>query len=99
MPTAFRTSEAEDDLVQIWAFIAERNLRAAEGLLNTINEKCELLAHSPEIGRRRPELDPDLRSFPVGNYVIYYHRVEDGIEVIRVLHAARDVEVIFDDPR
>jgi toxin ParE1/3/4 len=39
----------------------------------------------------------NLRSFPVGSYVIFYRPIEEGIEVIRVLHSARDIEDIFAD--
>ena len=43
------------------------------------------------MGPRRPELGTELRSFAVARYVIYYRPIEGGIEVIRVLHSARDV--------
>jgi plasmid stabilization system protein ParE len=35
------------------------------------------------------------RSSAVGNYVIFYRVREDGIEVVRVLHAARDIPEFF----
>jgi len=38
---------------------------------------------------------PDLRSLPVGNYLIFYMPVEDGIVVVRVLHGMRDVDALF----
>jgi hypothetical protein len=41
---------------------------------------------APEIGRARPELLANLRSFPVGR----------GIEVVRVLHGARDLKPLFE---
>jgi len=54
--------------------------------------------------RIRSELQPNLRSFPCGNYVIYYRPLEGDlqVEIIRVWHGARDVESIlgsqqFDD--
>lgn len=43
---------------------------------------------------RRP-LAADLRSFPFGRYVIFYTPVQDSIDVVRVLHSARDVEASF----
>ncbi len=43
----------------------------------------------------RPELGEGIRSFPSGNYVIFYRTVEGGIEIMRVLHGARDIEKIF----
>ncbi len=68
---------------------------AADRVLNNIDQKCQALAESPGIGRRREELAPDLRSLPVGNHVIFYRVRDDGIEVIRVLHGARDIDAIF----
>ena len=49
------------------------------------------------IGRARKELATDLRSFPFGRYVIFYTPVQDGIDVVRVLHSARDVDAAFDE--
>jgi toxin ParE1/3/4 len=49
------------------------------------------------MGRARGELAPDLRSFPYGRYVIFYAPIEDGIDVVRVLHSARDVDAAFGD--
>jgi toxin ParE1/3/4 len=55
-----------------------------------------LLARMPELGRKRPDLAPDLRGFPIGNYIIFYRPVPDGIQVIRVLHGARDIPELFE---
>ncbi len=49
------------------------------------------------MGRPRPELRPDLRSFPFGNYVIFFRYLEDTLEVVSILHAHRDIERIFDE--
>jgi toxin ParE1/3/4 len=38
---------------------------------------------------------PALRSLAVGNYLIFYLPVEDGIEVVRVLPGMRDIDAIF----
>lgn len=54
-------------------------------------ERCELLASSPRIGRDRSDLRPHTRSFPVGHYVVFFEAVPGGIEVLRVLHGARDI--------
>jgi len=37
----------------------------------------------------------DLRSSPFGRYVIFYTPVHDGIDVVRVLHGARDIDAAF----
>ena len=44
------------------------------------------------MGRARPELRADLRSLPFGAYLILYRVVEDGVEIIRVVHAARNLD-------
>jgi hypothetical protein len=43
---------------------------------------------------RRPA-DSHLRSFSVGNYVVFYRPMQSGVEVVRVIHAARDIGVQF----
>jgi toxin ParE1/3/4 len=50
------------------------------------------------MGRNRPELALALRSFPVGNYIIFYRQIRNGIEVIRVLNAMRDIDALFWGP-
>ncbi len=91
-----RTSQAERDLVAIWSFVGEWNPEAADRLLETIDQKCDTLAQAPQMGRSREDLAPSLRSFPVGDYTIFYRAIEDGIEIMRVLHGARDVYRIFE---
>lgn len=92
-PVITRRPLAFEDLVEIWAFIAEDSERQADRFLATIDSKLRLLAHEPLIGRAREELLPGLRSFPVGRYVLFYVPAEDGIEVVRVLHSARDIDL------
>jgi toxin ParE1/3/4 len=96
MPTVLRTSQAHLDLVEIAFRIAEENPAAADRWLDLVNEKCRLLAQMPELGRKRPDLAPGLRGLPVGNYVIFYRPMKDGIQVIRVLHGARDLPPLFE---
>jgi toxin ParE1/3/4 len=49
------------------------------------------------MGRRRDELLPLLRSFPVDDYLIFYRSIEEGIEILRVVSGYRDLEKLFDD--
>jgi hypothetical protein len=48
--------------------------------------------------RAREPSAPGLRSFPFGRYVIFYVPLDDGIDVVRVLHAAREIDAQFDRP-
>jgi len=90
------TVQAGRDLEEIEAFIALDNPDAAARLLLSIHEKCALISRQPQMGGSRFDLSPDLRGFPVGNYLIFYRPASDGIEVIRVLHGARDIPELFD---
>lgn len=60
-----------------------------------MDEMFKLIATQPLMGRARQAAD--LRSFPFGRYVIFYAPVDGGIDVVRVLHSARDVEAAFGD--
>jgi toxin ParE1/3/4 len=85
------------DLSEIWSYIAEDSQSHADRLALRVDRTFKLLSRRPEIGRRRPELYPELRSLTVGDYVIFYLPMAKGIDVIRVLHGARDIESMFDD--
>ena len=92
-----KSPQAELDLTTIWDFIANDSIKAADALLERIDEAFDMLAQMPRAGRARNDLALNLRSFPVGSYVVYYVPVSDGIEVIRVMSGWRDVDA--DDTR
>jgi len=87
--------EAKQDLASIHRYVASDNRAAADRLIDSLKQKFHLLAAQPLIGQLRPELAPDLRSFCVGNYVIFYRPGRGGIQIARVIHAARDVDSQF----
>jgi toxin ParE1/3/4 len=92
MATAHQTPNAKCDLADVWHFIAPDNLTAADRLIDSIKTALLMLANHPGMGRARKELGPNVRSFPVGNYILYYRAVESGIELLRVIHGARNVQ-------
>jgi toxin ParE1/3/4 len=93
----YRVSDAASaDLEEIWTFIAQDDADAADRLIRTIVSRFPTLASMPHLGRHREELAARLRSFPVGNYVIFYRPMNSGIEVVRVLHGARDFPPLFE---
>jgi len=47
------------------------------------------------MGISRHEIMPSLRSLPVGNYLIFYLPIDDGIEIVRVLPGMRDLDALF----
>lgn len=60
--------------------------------MERLNEAFERLASMPGLGRSQEHRRPDLRSWPVGSYLIFYRPLADGVEVVRVLHGSRDVD-------
>ncbi|WP_291856559.1 type II toxin-antitoxin system RelE/ParE family toxin [Bradyrhizobium sp.] len=92
MPNKFRKlPQADLDLDSIWNFIAADDSRAADRLIDRIGKVFQMLVESPLAGRERSELGRDLRSFPIGNYVVFYVPTSDGIEVIRVMNGRQDI--------
>lgn len=85
------------DLEEIWSHIAEESEDSANKTIAKIIEKFQKLLIFPKIGKERHELFIGLRSFPEGNYIIFYQETAAGIEIVRVLHGSRDLDRIFDE--
>jgi toxin ParE1/3/4 len=86
---------AEEDLKDIWSFVAEDNPGAADRLIDRIYHTFDLLGANPRAGRSREELRRGLRSLPCGNYVVFHNLTKQGIDVARILHGARDLPELF----
>ncbi|MEI6082843.1 MAG: type II toxin-antitoxin system RelE/ParE family toxin [Verrucomicrobiota bacterium] len=86
------TLQAEIDLAELADRIANDDPQAALSILELIEQKSRLLCDYPELGRQRDELASGLRSFPANSYVIFYRIAADELQIIRVLHGARDVQ-------
>lgn len=86
---------AQTDLDEIWLFIADDSPEAADRFHDLLLSKLLLLAQQPLIGRDREDLRPNLKGFPTGNYIIFYRDFSEYIEIVRILHGARDIENIF----
>ncbi len=95
MQVIVKRPKAKTDVVEIWDYIADDSETRADAFIETIDKKFHALVDEPYLGIARDEIEADLRSFPVGRYVIFYRRIPDGIEIIRVLHGARDLNIIF----
>lgn len=89
MPRIERTSRAMTDAVEIWAYIARDSDTAADQLLHQIDDRILDLSRMPESARATPELGEGVRRSSVGRYAIYYRPIADGIQVLRILHGAR----------
>jgi toxin ParE1/3/4 len=94
MRTLVKAPKAESDLIDIWLYVAEDQPVNADRLLDRLNEAALLVAATPGMGVDRPSLCKDLKSFPVGNYILYYRVKVDVLELVRVLSASREVDNI-----
>ncbi len=95
MSRYFLSTQAKYDLREIKNYIARDNLAAARRFVETFRDQCNLIATSPKMGRSYEELAPGLRGFAIGNYMIFYRPIENGIAVERLLSGYRDLEAIF----
>ncbi len=86
------TDRAQADLLEAWLYIAEDNLAAADRVLDTLEHEAKVLLMQPLMGRARPELGSQVRSWPSSTPYLLFYEV-DGAEltVLRVLHHARDI--------
>ncbi len=94
MGTARFTSLSRKDLQEIKAYIAQDTPKAATQYMGILKQKCDMLAQTPTIGVCREEYC-NLYKFPVEKYLIFYRITKSGIEVIRILHGARDIQNIL----
>ena len=87
---------AQADLIEIWSNItAYRNNDAADKVIDHLATTYKNVAKFPEMGRRRDELFPGYRSFVVAPDLIFYQIQPEEIEIIRVLHGARNLSDFF----
>lgn len=91
---------AIEDLASILGYIArESGDRAvARQFVNRLQQQCHKLATLPgTLGRARPVLRPDIRSFAFRGYVIFFRYAGERFEVVNVLEGHRDLDAHFDD--
>lgn len=90
--TSYRISkEATGDLDAIWDYIAERSsAETATSFLERFYEAVSSTASSPRAGINVPDFPvPNVRKFPMGNYLIYYRMLRGNVLISRVLHGKR----------
>lgn len=90
------TRRAKQDVSDIWDHIADDNMGAADRVLDALYNAMVKLAKTPGIGHWRDELtDKRHRFFLVYSYLIVYRHETKPLQIIRVLHASRDVQSIL----
>lgn len=95
MPRVVFRPAAIADLQKIAVYI--ENGRPGRGIsfVDEIRSTCAILAETPLAGRARIEVGAAIRSFPHGNYIIFYRPLADGIAVLHIRHGARDLKRLF----
>lgn len=88
------TQDARQDMKEIYEYIAEDNIAAADKHMQRLQERWRALLNQPRLGRKREEIRTGYRSVTAGDYVIFYRPLVDGIEVMRVIHGSRDIKKI-----
>ena len=97
MATVTRRSVAEQDLEEAAVYIGQNGVPVAKRFLHAADRAFDLLASMPGIGALFPLANPSLqglrhhsiKGFP--KHIIFYLPTADGIEVVRVLHGARNI--------
>ena len=78
------------DLIDIWNYIARRDVDAADRVLEEIDTAFLKLAAHPEMGHIREDLAPrSYRFWPIYSYLIIYRPNTSPLEIARVWHGAQ----------
>lgn len=96
MSRLYFSPSARQDLRGIFDHIAEDNPSAAADFVKRIRDACIRVARFPQMGALRDDLAPELRCFPVRNYIIFYRLGEKRVDIVRVLHGSRDYVSLLD---
>ena len=89
--------EALADIRSIALHISEDSPTAAIRWRDGILKRCRFLAEMPGLGTSRHDVMAGLRVFPVRNYLILYLELRRGVEILRIMHGARDWQKSLDD--
>jgi plasmid stabilization system protein ParE len=92
------TKAARTDLDEIFDYIARDNPNAASRVLEKLRDAMWMLARNPEIGHYRRDLASEpVRFWAVYSYLVIYRAETRPLQVVRVLHASRDVRTILEE--
>lgn len=93
--------QAERDIEECFVYIAENNLDIGVSFLVAVEDSLEQLSRMPLMGKIKSFKNiqrTDLRIWPVkgfDSYLIFYLANDDSVELVRLLHSARDIEGVF----
>ena len=97
MNRAIISLAAQEELLSIWEYVLKQSGsgEVADRLIDRIFSKSELYSSQPLLGEARPDLAENVRCFVVGSYVVYYRPHDSGLEILQVVHGARDIRTVF----
>ncbi|MES0028990.1 type II toxin-antitoxin system RelE/ParE family toxin [Mesorhizobium sp. M0040] len=98
MPRLRMLPSVQADLVNILEYITRESgsLLVGGRFADALRQKCRDLASLPAtIGRARPELRPDVRSFAFRGYVIFFRYNGDFFEVANIVEGHRDIDALW----
>ncbi len=88
--------EADNDLLEIWSWIARDSVELADRVDSELREVFEGLARMPGQGHRRDDFTPrPVLFFPLYSYLIVYQPDVDPIRIMAVLRGTRNVKRVL----
>jgi toxin ParE1/3/4 len=75
----------------------------SDRFLTAVEEAFTLLQSTPGVGAIRSFANPalrEIRMWPLPRfrrYLVFYRELSDSIEIVRIVHGARDLPAIFED--
>jgi len=102
MARVYLRPRAEMDIDEQYLYLGRQSSDLAKRFIQQVELTATALLESPHLGTRYSSMHDritdilvfKIRRFP--NHLVFYRPVEDGIEVVRLLHCARDIESLFD---
>ncbi len=91
------------DLIEVATYIAADNLDASDRFLMAAESTFQKLAKAPKMGKPCQFSNPRLAGIRqqaikgFRRFLIFYRIADDKVEILRVIHGARDLESILDD--
>ena len=90
------------DLIELATYIADGNIDVSDNFLLAAEKTFVRLGNFPRLGKSSKFTNPDLANIRQKaikgseNYLIFYQLVEEGIEIVRVIHGSRNIENILE---
>lgn len=93
------TPPARGDLADIWDYVAEQSsLDRADHVLEKLHQAMGKVAETPNLGHPRADIaDETLRVYRVFSYLVIYRPETSPLQIVRILHGARDIQAIFNE--